>query len=191
LSRRNLASGYVQVDEAPIKVLDPDRGGHAAQAYLWTYLSPQGGTVFFHFDLSRGRASLQSFFPQEWSGVLQSDGYAAYNSFLCDKENIVHAGCMAHLHRYVTEAADTGGEDLAALIADIGALYVIEKDAPERALTAVERAELRAGRCPPIFERLHARFTRLCEQVLPRSPVGKASDFPWGLSSEKVSVTSW
>ncbi len=28
-----LASGYVQVDETPVKVLDPDRGGHAAQAY--------------------------------------------------------------------------------------------------------------------------------------------------------------
>ena len=40
LRERILASGYVQVDETPVKVLDPDRGGHAAQAYLWTYLSP-------------------------------------------------------------------------------------------------------------------------------------------------------
>ena len=38
LRERILASGYVQVDETPVKVLDPDRGGHAAQAYLWTYL---------------------------------------------------------------------------------------------------------------------------------------------------------
>ena len=34
LRERILESGYVQADETPVKVLDPGRGGHAAQAYL-------------------------------------------------------------------------------------------------------------------------------------------------------------
>lgn len=177
LCARILASRYVQVDETPIKVLDPDRGGHAAQAYLWTYLSPQERAIVFDFDLSRGRENLRQFFPQDWSGVLQSDGYEVYNSFLRDKADIVHAGCMAHLRRYVIEAADGGGEDVAALIADLGALYGVEKEARERTLGDPDRAQLRAERCPEIFERLHTRFTQLRERVLPQSPLGKASHY--------------
>jgi transposase len=177
LSERILESRYVQVDETPIKVLDPDRGGHAAQAYLWTYLSPTEHAIVFDFDLSRGRANLQSFFPTDWAGVLQSDGYEVYNSFLREKPDIVHMGCMAHLRRYVIEAADGGGEDVAALIADLGALYGVEKEARERVLTDAQRAQLRAERCPAIFERLHARFTHLRQTVLPQSPLGKAATY--------------
>src|SRR6185437_9598747 len=65
LRRQILADGYVQVDETPVKVLDPDRGGHAALAYLWTYLSPLSQAIVFDFDLSRGRGNLREFFPTE------------------------------------------------------------------------------------------------------------------------------
>jgi transposase len=78
LRERILADGYVQVDETPVKVLDPDRGGHAALAYLWTYLSPLSQSIVFDFDLSRGRGNLREFFSSDWEGVLQSDGYDAY-----------------------------------------------------------------------------------------------------------------
>src|SRR6185312_10277127 len=98
LRRRILADGYVQVDETPVKVLDPDRGGHAALAYLWTYLSPLSQAIVFDFDLSRGRGNLREFFPTEWEGVLQSDGYDAYDRFLGERPSIIHAGCMAHYH---------------------------------------------------------------------------------------------
>ena len=190
LSERILASRYVQVDETPIKVLDPDRGGHAAQAYLWTYLSPQERAIVFDFDLSRSRANLQSFFPTDWVGVLQSDGYEVYNSFLRQMPDIVHVGCMAHLRRYVIEAADGGGEDVAALIADLGALYGVEKDARERELTQFERAQLRVERCPAIFERLHARFTHLRATALPQSPLGRASTYALNHYAERRTMPS-
>ena len=46
------AGGYLQVDETPVKVLDPEVRGKAAQGYLWFYAVP-GGDVLLQFDSSR------------------------------------------------------------------------------------------------------------------------------------------
>ena len=36
------ATGYLQIDETPVKVLDPEVKGKAATGYLWFYSNPQG-----------------------------------------------------------------------------------------------------------------------------------------------------
>ena len=36
------AGGYLQVDETPVKVLDPEVHGKAARGYLWFYAVPSG-----------------------------------------------------------------------------------------------------------------------------------------------------
>jgi transposase len=48
------AGDYLQIDESPVKVLDPEVKGKAAQGYLWFYSRP-GGYVFLEFHQSRGR----------------------------------------------------------------------------------------------------------------------------------------
>lgn len=45
LRERILQSGYVQVDETPVKVLDAERGGKAAQAYLSSTVDGGGAVV--------------------------------------------------------------------------------------------------------------------------------------------------
>lgn len=175
LIERVLDSGYVQVDETPIRVLDPDRGGHAAQAYLWTYLAPRAEALVFDFDLSRSRANPTAFFPTPWSGVLQSDGYEVYRRLATERPGLVHAGCMAHLRRHVFDAFKAGAPEAAELIAGIGALYAIEREARELAPEA--RAARRAEACPPIFTRLHARFMELAIDALPQSALGKAATY--------------
>ena len=179
LRERILASGYVQVDETPVKVLDPDRGGHAAQAYLWTYLSPLSQAIVFDFDLSRSRGNLREFFPLDWRGVLQSDGYEAYDSFLRDKPRIVHAGCMAHLRRYVVEALEAGVhlDIVARLLSDIALLYRIETEARKQALSPAARAELRQRESVPVLERLHEQFKLIAQSELPQSRLGKAAAY--------------
>jgi len=179
LRERILESGYVQADETPVKVLDPDRGGHAAQAYLWTYLSLLSQSIVFDFDLSRSRGNLREFFPPDWRGVLQSDGYEAYESFLKDKPRIIHAGCMAHLRRYVVEALEAGVhlEIVARLLSDIGRLYRIETEAKEQALSAADRSQLRQRESAPVLERLHQQFQRIADTELPQSRLGKAAAY--------------
>jgi transposase len=179
LRERILLSGYVQVDETPVKVLDPDRGGHAAQAYLWTYLSPLSQAIVFDFDLSRGRGNLREFFAPEWAGVLQSDGYDAYERFLRERPHIVHAGCMAHLRRYVVEALEAGLklDIVARLLADIALLYRIETQAKQQQLSHVERAELRQRESLPILDRLHQQFVAITQTELPQSALGRAATY--------------
>ena len=53
-----LAGGYLQIDETPVKVLDPDVKGKAARGYLWFYAVP-GGDVILEFDPSRGMAPVR------------------------------------------------------------------------------------------------------------------------------------
>ncbi len=175
LIERVLGSDYVQVDETPVRVLDPDRGGHAAQAYLWTYLAPRADALVFDFDLSRSRANPTAFFPTHWSGVLQSDGYEVYRRLATERPGLIHAGCMAHLRRHVFEAFKGGAPEAVELIAGIGALYAIEREARE--LEPEARAARRAEACPPIFAGLHARFRQLAVEALPQSALGKAAGY--------------
>ena len=72
-----LAAGdYLQIDETPVKVLDPEVKGQAATGYLWFYSRP-GGDVFLEFCDSRGRDS-----PRErlrpFQGTIQTDAYEVY-----------------------------------------------------------------------------------------------------------------
>jgi transposase len=48
------ASGYLQIDETPVRVLDPEVKGKAGRGYLWFFSNPKGN-VFLEFHESRGR----------------------------------------------------------------------------------------------------------------------------------------
>jgi transposase len=172
-----LAGGYVQVDETPVKVLDADRGGKAAQSYLWTYHAPNQKMILFDFNLSRGRDSPDAFFPKDWSGVLQSDGYELYRALIRDRPHITHIGCMAHLRRHLVDAIDGGGAVLASLLADIGKLYGLEKQAREKGHTHAQRACLRHAYARPILKSLQLRFAALKESELPSGALGKAAAY--------------
>jgi transposase len=90
---RELVSGtYIQADETPVGVQMHDGRGKNHQAYLWQYGRP-GGNVVFDFRLGRGRDGPKRFLGQ-FEGILQSDGYAAYEQVGGPK--IVHACCWAH-----------------------------------------------------------------------------------------------
>ena len=92
------ARRHVSVDlhlRRPLQVL---LGNH--QAYLWQYGTP-GGDVVFDFRLGRGREGPKQFL-QLFEGILQTDGYAAYDRIGGPK--IVHAGCWAHARRKFIDA---------------------------------------------------------------------------------------
>jgi hypothetical protein len=77
MRRDLLAEPYLQADETTVPVQMHDKRGSDHQAYLWQYGSPGGETVF-EFQLGRGREGPRGFLGQ-WQGILQTDGYQAYN----------------------------------------------------------------------------------------------------------------
>ena len=75
--RTDLIGGnYLQVDEIPVRVMDPEVRGKTASGWLWVYARPKGG-VPFDFQRSRGRAGPDEIL-KTFSGTIQSGGYALY-----------------------------------------------------------------------------------------------------------------
>ena len=77
MRRDLLTASYIQADETPVPVQMHDGRGENHQAYLWQYGKPGGETVF-DFCLGRGREGPRKFLGQ-WEGILQTDGYSAYD----------------------------------------------------------------------------------------------------------------
>jgi len=92
MRRDLLNASYLQADETTVPVQMHDRSGSNHEAYLWQYGKPGGETVF-DFCLNRGREGPKRFLG-EWEGILQTDGYQAYEGVGGPK--IVHVGCWAH-----------------------------------------------------------------------------------------------
>lgn len=78
---------YLQIDESPVKVLDPEVKGKAAQGYLWFYSAP-GGYVFLEFNQSRGRDG-----PRQrlrgFRGTMQTDGYELYDALRKEQPRVL------------------------------------------------------------------------------------------------------
>jgi transposase len=87
-----LAGSYIQADETPVDVQTHDGSGTNHQAYLWQYGTPGGMTVF-DFRMSRKREGPLNFLGS-FQGLLQTDGYAAYERV--GGEKMVHAACWSH-----------------------------------------------------------------------------------------------
>jgi len=64
--------------------------GQNHQAYLWQYGKPGGGVVF-EFRLGRGRDGPKNFLGQ-FEGILQTDGYVAYDGVAGRRWSMPYAG---------------------------------------------------------------------------------------------------
>lgn len=61
LKQKILESGYIQVDESPIKVLDKDKKASAHQGYQWVYHDPVHKLVLFNYNKGRGQNGQNSY----------------------------------------------------------------------------------------------------------------------------------
>ncbi len=161
LIERILGSRYVQVDETFTKLIDPDRRGRTRDAYLWGYHAPDEKVVVFEFSPTRSAAIVHDFFPENWSGVVQTDGAAMYPRVFKHRPNILHIECMAHLRRYVLDAIKSDEREAVPLLRDILDLYRLERVAKDRKLTAEQRGYFRHAKAKPVLKRLQAKFREL------------------------------
>jgi len=141
MRRDLLTASYIQADETPIPVQMHDRRGENHQAYLWQYGRPGGETVF-DFCLGRGRDGPKKFLGT-WEGILQTDGYAAYDDVGGPK--LVHVGCWAHARRKFVDAVKVNPKDGAAIamVTRMDALFLVDRHARQQQLNAEERTALR------------------------------------------------
>jgi hypothetical protein len=176
-----LAGGYVQVDETPIEYLEPGNG-KTRQGYFWTFNRP-GGESFFDWQTSRATACLESIIPSNFKGVLQCDGYSAYQSFANGRGKTIElAGCWAHVRRKFYEAQEQSPKVAGWLLRQLQNLYRIEANLREHRAGPRLRQAVRAWQSRPIVERFQRALVRLkaTGRYLPQSLLGQAIDYALG-----------
>ena len=163
-------SGYLQIDETPVKVLDPEVQGKAAQGFLWFYSEP-GGDVILEYCDSRGhQAPLERL--QGFIGTIQADGYDVYELLERKLPGVRRNGCLAHSRRRFYKALKESSTDAVWFIAQIRRLYRIETDV--RNAAPEERKRIRRLHAPEIWRTLKKRAEELRSKFLPKSTLGGA-----------------
>ena len=170
-----LIASYLQADETTVPVQMHDRRGKNHQAYLWQYGKPRGETVF-DFCLGRGREGPRKFL-ERWEGILQTDGYQAYDGVGGPK--MVHVGCWAHARRKFVDAVKVNPQDADAvkMVVRMDALFLVDRNARQQGATGTERLALRRELARPWVDEIRETCRVLLRQVLPQSALGKAAAY--------------
>jgi transposase len=149
-----------------------DQRGADHQAYLWQYGKPGGETVF-EFQLGRGREGPKKFLG-EWDGILQTDGYQAYDNI--GGQKLVHVGCWAHARRKFVDAVKVNPKDAEAIkmVTRMDALFVVDRHARSEQLSREDRLVLRREHADSWATEIYDQCVALRKTTLPKSALGQA-----------------
>jgi len=174
MHRTLLAGGYVQVDETPVRCHDPDLDrGQTSQGWLWVVSRP-GGEVVFDWRLSRRHEEVTSLLD-DYTGLLQSDGYEAYPAFVRTHPGVTWLGCWAHARRKFFDAVSEHPKTVRVALKLIAQLYRLERIWDEAGLSdPAARAAARQQHFARSLRWLHALAEKLRGRALPQSLLGKA-----------------
>ena len=177
-----LGASYLQADETTVPVQMHDNRGADHQAYLWQYGKPGGETVF-DFCLGRGRDGPEKFLGQ-WEGILQTDGYQAYDHIGGPK--LVHVGCWAHARRKFVDAVKVNPRDAAAIkmVTRMDALFLVDRHARQQQLSTEERLASRREHAQSWAEEIRQECLALSQTALPKSTLGQAAAYTLNMWSK-------
>lgn len=149
-----IASPVVLLDDTGLRC-QRGRGGTITKAHLWTYSSPCAEGVFFDFAIDWGHEHVLEMLAPNFRGYLVGDGYAGYETIAGKLPGVIEAGCWAHALRKFRDASEEAPAEAATMLAAIGELFAIERDADQRGLDAEQRRALRAEQSAPTLELIH------------------------------------
>ena len=184
MGRELLEGDYIQADETPVGVQMHDGRGKNRQAYLWQYSRPNGSVVF-DFRLGREREGPKRFLGN-FAGILQSDGYGAYDRV--GGPGIVHAGCWAHARRKFFDAVKLNPKDQTAIgiVAQMDQLFGIDAQARAQKITQSDRHLLRQQKARSLLEQIKAAIEAARIHALPGSALAKGCNYTLTLWSRLI-----
>ncbi|MEZ5276506.1 MAG: IS66 family transposase [Opitutaceae bacterium] len=172
-----LAGGYVQIDETPVRCRDPDlKRGKTFQGYFWVMGRPESD-VYFVWAPSRQYGEVNRLLGEDFEGLMQSDGYAAYESYAGAHDQVVWVGCWAHARRGFFEAQSENPKATRVALRLIGRLYQLECQWDEQGIDAIERSRLREKHFARTLKWLHQLALALQQRCLPNQLLGKACGY--------------
>jgi transposase len=166
---------YLQVDETPIQILNPNKKG-----YLWSYFAPYLGQGLVIFELSLTRAGeVVEERLHRYEGLMQTDGYGGYNK-LRGRDKIEGLGCLTHVRRKFDEVrkASKNPDGIAQeAINRLKPLYALEARMREAGYDFKIKKRLRQKIARPILKAFYHWLKQIKPQVLPRSQLGEAIQY--------------
>ena len=159
LDKTVVQSSYLQIDETFISYIF-GQGKGKSTGYYWGIHKPGGETVLKWIP-NRKHHNVEELLP-EFSGLLQSDGYAAYQNYAQKQQGVTLLACWAHTLRKFRDAGDEEPEHSSWAQAQIGRLYALEQRWNRFThLKDATRQQLRKKYSLPIAEQLKAKFDQL------------------------------
>ena len=167
-----LNSGYLNVDETGIRVLDDDKKGKSHKGFYWVYHSLELKASLFDYQPGRGREGPDNIL-EKYQGFLQTDGYSTYEK-IGAKQGVVHLGCMAHARRHFMEARHSNVPLADHALKMFQQLYAIEARIKDLALEGADKLLLRTNEAVPILKAMKQWLAEEYVKLRPSSPIAKA-----------------
>jgi transposase len=164
----------VTVDETPIKA-GRSAPGKMRTAYFWPVYG-EDHEICFPYASNRHFDNLKAILGAKFTGILQSDGYAAYARFSERTQDVTHAECWAHTRRHFERALEAEPQAAGEALRRIRELYAIEQTIRGRGLEGAEKLALRTEQSAPKVQ----DFWRWCDEqcqrldLVPTNPLSKA-----------------
>jgi transposase len=164
----------VTVDETPIKA-GRSAPGKMRSAYFWPVYG-EDDEICFPYASNRHFDNVEKILGANFTGVLQSDGYGAYERFTELVQAVTHAGCWSHTRRYFERALDAEPQAAGEALRQIRAFYTVEEEIRVRGLEGAEKLALRTEKTLPKVQ----DFWRWCDEqchrpdLTPTNPLSKA-----------------
>jgi transposase len=171
-----LQSKKIHTDDTPVPVQDGTRT-QTRKGYLWAYIGDDSNVVF-DYTPTHSRDGPVAFLG-DYSGYVHADAYKGYDAFF-EKGKATEVACWAHTRRKFYDSLTTDPKRAHEMLAMIGKLYTVEKQAKEDGLDAIALKEQRQQHSNPILEEICVRLEDWSIEVLPKSPIGQAVSYARG-----------
>jgi hypothetical protein len=138
------------------------------------------GPVFMEWHQSRSQDCAEQLL-KGFKGVLQSDGYAGYNTVHGEGKAITRVACFAHCRRKFTEALKPYPVQASFMLRLIGNLYHLDNEWERDGITdPAQRAHLRKRDFDLTLRLLKKAAVKLLERHRPASEIAKACSYMLG-----------
>jgi transposase len=172
-----LTSKVVQTDDTPVPVLDTELT-RTRKGRLWTYVGDRHHPyIVYDYTGNRSGQGPEEFL-QTYRGYVQADAYSGYDALFKNRPaDLTEVACWAHSRRYFYEAQMSDLCRATVVMAYIGLLYDVEREARDGKLSAAERLALRLAKARPVLEDIKTYLETEKPKVLPKSTIGNAIDY--------------
>ena len=168
-----LQSNVLAVDETPIKAGRAGKG-KLQQSWFWPIFG-EDGEIAFTYSPTRAAQHLDTVLG-DYTGTLLTDGYRAYDHYVDQRDQIIHAQCWVHTRREFLKAEKLEPAATKTALELIGKIYEIEKTIREKELTAERKRDHRAAHSLSAVDRFFAWCAEEQKRLdlTPTNPLSKA-----------------